>query len=84
MTPVGAPIIFVIELVVPLPLAITTGSESWGSNRLSLCSITAGIGLLIVSVIAPMQTPSSSQLLAADHQPEDLGPGRGCARPRRW
>lgn len=68
----GAPIIFVIELVVPLPLAIIIGGENWRSNRLPLCAITAGIGLLIVSVIALMQTPSSSQLLAADHQPEDL------------
>jgi hypothetical protein len=68
----GAPIIFVVELVVPLLLAITIGGESWGSNRLSRCSITARIGLLIVSVTALMQTPSSSQLLAADHQPADL------------
>jgi membrane protein YdbS with pleckstrin-like domain len=65
------PIIFVIELAVPLLLAITIGGESWGSNPLSLCSIIAGIGLLIVSVIALMQTPAVFQLLAGDDQSGD-------------
>ena len=31
----GAPIIFIIELVVPLSLEIIIGGENWGSNRLS-------------------------------------------------
>ena len=65
------PIIFVIELVVPLLLAITIGGESWGSNPLSLCSITAGMGRLIVSVLALMQMPAVSQLLAGDDQPSE-------------
>jgi hypothetical protein len=53
------PIIVVIELVVPLLLAVTIGGESWGSNALSLCSIIAGTGLLIASVLALMQTPAA-------------------------
>lgn len=63
-----APIIFVVELIVPLLLAITVGGESWGASLLSRCSISAAIGLLIVSVVALMQTPSVSQLLAAGDQ----------------
>jgi drug/metabolite transporter (DMT)-like permease len=65
------PIVFVIELVIPLLLAITIGGESWGSNPLSLCSITAGLGLLIVSVVVLMRTPAVSQLLAGDGQRAD-------------
>jgi drug/metabolite transporter (DMT)-like permease len=64
-----APIIFVVELVVPLMLAIAVGGESWGASLRSRCSISAGIGLLIVSVVALMQTPAVSQLLAGGEQP---------------
>lgn len=66
-----APTIFVIELVVPLLVAVTLGGESWGSDPRSLCSIAAGIGLVIVSVVALMQTPAISQLLASEDQPRD-------------
>jgi hypothetical protein len=66
-----APIIFVVELVVPLLLAITVGGESWGASLSSRCWTTAGIGLLIVSVVALMQTPAVAQLLAgAEQAPE--------------
>jgi drug/metabolite transporter (DMT)-like permease len=66
-----APIVFVVELVVPLLLAITLGGESWGVSPLSRCSISAGIGLLILSVVALMQTPAVSQLLAGGEQAPD-------------
>ena len=66
-----APIIFVVELVVPLLLAITVGGESWGASLSSWCWISAGIGLLIVSVVALMQTPAVSQLLAGGQQAPD-------------
>jgi len=71
------PIIFVIELVVPLELAITIGGESWDDSPLSLCSITVGIGVLIVSVVVLMQTPAVSGLLAVGQQDEGAsGPAR--------
>jgi drug/metabolite transporter (DMT)-like permease len=66
-----APIIFVIELVVPLLLAITVGGESWGTGLSSRCEITAGIGLLIASVIALMQTPAVSQLLGGGEHAQE-------------
>ena len=66
-----APIIFVVELVVPLLLAITVGGESWGASLSSWCWISAGIGLLIVSVVALMQTPAVSELLAGGEQAQD-------------
>jgi drug/metabolite transporter (DMT)-like permease len=64
-----APIIFVVELVVPLVLAITVGGESWGASLSSWCLVSTGIGLLlIVSVVALMQTPAVSQLLTGGEQ----------------
>jgi drug/metabolite transporter (DMT)-like permease len=66
-----APIIFVVELVVPLLLAITIGAESWGASLPSQCLITAGVGLLIVSAVALMQTPAVSQLLTGGEQARD-------------
>src|SRR5947209_15101022 len=38
-----APIIFVVELLVPLVLAVTVGGESWGHQPVALCAITAGL-----------------------------------------
>jgi drug/metabolite transporter (DMT)-like permease len=77
-----APVIFVVELVVPLLLAITVGGESWGASLPSRCWIIPGIGLLIVSAIALMQTPAVSQLLAGGEPPRDAAepaplPGAG-------
>ena len=66
-----APIIFVVELVVPLLLGITVGGESWGASLSSRCWISAAIGVLIASVVALMQTPAVSQLLAGGEQPPD-------------
>ena len=65
------PIIFVIELVVPLELAITIGGESWDDSPLSLCSIMSGLGLLIASVVGLTHAPAVSQLLGGDDQPPD-------------
>jgi len=71
-----APIIFVLELVVALLLAITVGGESWGATLLSRFSISAGSGLLIASAVALMQTPAVSQLLAgAEHDRDAAKPG---------
>jgi drug/metabolite transporter (DMT)-like permease len=61
-----APIIFVTELVVPLLLAITVGGESWGDRPLALGAITAGLALLIASVVTLMRTSAVSGLLAGD------------------
>lgn len=61
-----SPVIYVVELLVPMLLAITVGGESLGANSLSLCSMAAGIGLLIASVFALMQTSAVSQLLAGE------------------
>jgi drug/metabolite transporter (DMT)-like permease len=70
-----APIIFVTELVVPLVLAITVGGESWSDRPLALCAISAGLGLLITSVVALMRTSAVSGLLGGDDQAAWPWPG---------
>jgi hypothetical protein len=55
---------------VPLLLAVTVGGESWRHGLVELSAMAAGLGLLIVSVLALMRTPALSGLLAA----QDLGP----------
>jgi drug/metabolite transporter (DMT)-like permease len=70
-----APIIFVTELVVPLVLAITVGGESWGDRPLALCAISAGLALLITSVVSLMRTSAVSGLLAGEDQAAWPWPG---------
>jgi hypothetical protein len=65
-----APIIFVTELMVPMLLAVAVGGEKWRPGLVALSATTAGLGVLIVSVLALMRTPALSGLLVA----QDLGP----------
>jgi drug/metabolite transporter (DMT)-like permease len=67
-----APLVFVIELLVPVGLAVTVVGESWSSSPvlIGLC-----LALVTIGTIALGRTPTIAQLIASD-QPE-----RGSPRP---
>lgn len=59
-----APLVFVIELLVPVGLAVTVIGENWSNSRawIGVCLV-----LVTVGTVALARTPTIAQLIASGH-----------------
>jgi len=73
-----APSVFVIELTVPLLLAITVGGEHWDARSLALGG--AWLLVLLTSAAALSRTPAVSALLTGAGPARAAGPAGGVPR----
>jgi hypothetical protein len=76
-----APVIFVVELLVPVALAVLVVGESWGG---SVLPIAAAIAVIIAAVVVIQRSPQVAGIIGAEADggaPPGSRPGGGPTSP---
>ena len=68
-----APIIFVIEMLVPIALGLLVGGESWDFDALRLAGLILALGIVAASVAALAHSGAVAGMIAAGHE-DDVEP----------
>ena len=68
-----APVIFAIELTVPVVLGPIVGGESWPTEPLRLAALVGGLLVTVAGAVSLMRSPSVVAVLEAEHAGDAAG-----------